>query len=129
MTKQAPPQLVAEFETDAHGDPRFVEQGGLKHYKIVFEIQNIPANAYAATFELDPSYYDPVRTLRPDPDGKIRLETTAFGDYDVKVRVRTKEGEVPVFGTLKTALQNSAQRGLAAANPAVDAALEYIASH
>jgi pYEATS domain-containing protein involved in immunity len=122
------PRLLARFEIDERGAPAFFETGGKRHYKIVYEVENAPEGTYAATFELDPSYYDPYRTLTPDTDGKFRLTTTAYGDYGVMVRLRTKEGEVPLpLGTLSMALQNARQH--MGANPAVDEAVEYIASH
>lgn len=129
MSSTVSPQLVAQFEIDDTGEPAFVETGGRKQYKVVFEVRNAPEGAYAATFELDPKRYDydPWRTLRPDSDGTFRLETTAYGDSEVKVRLRTNAGEVPLVGTLTTALQNF--RKQMGTNPAVDDAIEYIASH
>ena len=125
MTMQ--PFLTARFQTDERGAPEFVEANGLRHYKVVFQVKDPPEGAYAATFELDPTYYDPMRTLRPDPDGGFQLETTAYGDYDVKVRLRTKEGVVPLLGNLKRALEHS--RESMGPNSAIDEAIEYIASH
>jgi hypothetical protein len=91
------PQLVAHFATDAQGEPQYVATGaGLKHYKIVIEVENPPSDLLAATFYLDPSYYLPVRTVEPGADGKVTLETTAYGDYPLKVdlhRGATREPE------------------------------------
>jgi hypothetical protein len=126
-TTTAPPQLVARFEIDPSGTPVFTERSGQRHYKIIFEVQNPPTGAYAATFELDPSYYDPRRTLAADSAGRFRLETTAYGDYEVKVRLRTKEGDIPLLETVQRALDKSREH--MGANPAIDEAIQYIASH
>jgi hypothetical protein len=121
------PRLSAQFKTNDKGEPAFVEADGRKHYRIVFEVLNPPSDAYAATFELDPTYYDPVRTLSADADGAFRLETTSYGDYDVKVRVRTKSGDVPLAGSLARALEQSRER--MTPSPAVDSAIAYISKH
>jgi tetratricopeptide (TPR) repeat protein len=124
VTSAVSPQLIAVFGTDEGGSPAFIEVGGRKHYKVVLEVENAPKGAYAATFELDPYDYDPSRTLRPDADGKFRLATTAYGDCAVRVRLRTKDGEVPLFSNLARALQNSRER--MSANSAIDGAIALI---
>ena len=121
------PRLIARFETDERGAPAYRVGKDRRHYKIVLEVENPPADAYAATFELDPSYYNPVRTLPPGSDGKFRLETSSYGDYQVMVKLRTKQGDVPVANTLSSALQSSQQRVVA--NPEISEAIAYIATH
>jgi hypothetical protein len=120
------PRLIARFETDAEGKPRFTQDSDKRHYRLVFEIENAPPDAYAATFELHPTYYDPVRTVTADQDGKIRLETSSYGDYLLKVLLRTKKGEIPIADTVSHALQKS---HATANNPALDQALADIEGH
>jgi hypothetical protein len=120
-------RLVARFETDTEQHPKFTERKGKKHYGITLEVENPPPDAYAATFELDPSYRDPWRTLAPDPEGKFKLTTTSYGNFEVLVRVRTKRGEMLVANNLYRALRDTV--GATASNPKVDEALKYIASH
>jgi hypothetical protein len=117
------PQLIAQFETDNDGKPRFFERGGHKHYKLVFEVENMPKDVYAGTFELDPTYYDPVRTLRPDK-GKLKLETTSYGDYDLKISLRTRDGEIVFVDNLVRALERA--RAKMPDNPAIDQAIAEI---
>ncbi|MBM3562606.1 MAG: hypothetical protein FJX48_05485 [Alphaproteobacteria bacterium] len=122
------PQLVARLETDNSSAPVVVESGGKQHYRIDFEVRNAPKDAYAATFELDAdTYYNPVRTLRPDNDGAFRLSTSTYGDYDVKVLLRTSEGDVPLSSSVRNALEKS--RDEMSAGPMVDDAIAYIAGH
>jgi hypothetical protein len=123
------PRLTVRLETDALGIPAFVEGDDKRHYKVVFEIEDAPADAYAATFELDPAIYDPVRTVKAGSDGKFRLETTTFGDYPVIVRLHRSKGDDRV-------LKESVFRGLRRArgtmmvdSPGVSEALSYIAEH
>jgi hypothetical protein len=65
--------------------------------------------------------------LRPDADGTFRLKLNTFGDYPVKVKMRTTAGEVPVVASLYDALQNAHPAD--ATNPAVAEALNYIAAN
>ena len=87
------PKLTIRLAKDKQGNPAVVKEAeGRKHYKVVLEVDDAPSDTYAATFELDPSYYDPLRTLKPDADGKFRLETTTYGDYPVFVRLHRAGG-------------------------------------
>ena len=126
MSQDHEPDLIVRFETDAKGEPKKQTVSGRNIYTVVFEIKDVPDDVYAATFELDPSYYDPLRTLRPDPAGNIRLETNTYGNYDVNVRLRTKRGETVVLrGNLLDRLRRSSD----VQNPAVAEAISYIAQH
>ncbi len=118
------PQLLARIKTSADGNPDFYVRNGKKHYRIVLEVDNAPANAYAATFELDPTYYDRLRTKSPDSDGKFRLETSTYGDYNIGVSLRTIDGREPSFRTSVKAALERVQENLA--NPE---AVKDIASH
>jgi hypothetical protein len=95
----------------------------------VLEVENPPQDAYAATFELDPADYDPRRTLVPDPDGRFRFATHSYGNYDVKVWLRTKEGEIRIDEDLKGALERSLADRQSIDESAVSEALAYIATH
>ena len=76
MSVTTSPRIVARFETDASGRPTFKEVNGVRHYKVVFEVENPPEDTYAASFQLDPdTYYDSYRTLTPDRDGRISSPT------------------------------------------------------
>jgi hypothetical protein len=121
------PRLKADFIFDSRGDPTFVADEEKKHYYIKFEVENVPPDVYAATFELHPTYYDPVRTIFPDSNGHIELATTSYGDYDLKVRLRTKEGrEVPVTDSLANMLQRN--RAAMPSNPTIDSAIADISA-
>lgn len=124
MTLQ--PEIVARFETDPQGDPQFIEGEEKKHYKVVFEVQNAPPDVYAAQFELDPTtYYDSLRTVQPDDEGKLVLKTTSYGDYPVKVTLHTKEGRfLEVQEKLSQALNRA--RAEMPENPTIDKAISDI---
>jgi hypothetical protein len=121
------PKITVRLETDALGHPTVIE-GERRHYKVVLEVENAPADTYGATFELDPSYYDPVRTLSPDKDGKFRLETMAFGDYPIIVRLHREKGDDMLLREgVARALKR--ERRTLPDTPEVDDALSYIAEH
>ncbi|HXZ01756.1 MAG TPA: hypothetical protein VEI03_17305 [Stellaceae bacterium] len=128
MAAKHEPNLVVRLVTDDQGRPKYIEDDDQRHYKVVFEVENAPEDAYVATFELDPSYYDPIRTLKPDSDGKFRLATTTHGDYPLIVRLLRSNG-------VELVLKDSIVRGLRrtrstmASSPAIDAALSEIADH
>ena len=132
MANDPRPQLLARFKATPEGKPEFIKDDDLRHYKIVFEVENAPPDTYAATLVLDPTYYDNRRTLRPDSDGRFRLETTTFGDYNVTVRLRTKEGDIQLIENLEQALERARERSSTGArmdDAAVNEALAYIAAH
>jgi len=126
MATTTVPVLAIRFVIDEAGNPEFVKTPEMehKHYKLNFEVENAPADAYAATFILHESYYDPVRTVRPDRDGHLRLSTTSYGDYDVKVHLRTPQGELQLVDTVTGALKRA--RSSMPPGPAVDEAIAYL---
>jgi hypothetical protein len=124
----ATPQLTVRFETDRDGNPIFVEDPqNKKHYYLEFEVKDVPSDVYAATFELHPTYYDPVRTLYPE-NRSVVLRTTSYGDYDLKVLLRTKEGrDVPVSANIVQALERA--RPSMPANTTIDTAIAELRDH
>lgn len=126
-------RLTIRLETDERGAPIVTERDGQRSYAVVMEVENPPRDTFAATFELDDSYYDPVRVLTPDPSGRIRLKTFTRGDFPVFVRLSRREGA-------NTVLKESVSRALrrdatnrAVLDPSVTAAinraLDDIATH
>jgi hypothetical protein len=129
MAEDREPRITVRLATDDEGSPEVASGDSHTHYRVVFEVENAPADTYAATFELDQSsYYDPVRTLKPDQDGKFRLETTTYGDYPLIVRLHRAKADDLV---LREGVARALKRGRDAmpSNPKVDTALAYIAEH
>jgi hypothetical protein len=122
----AEPKLTVRLVTDSTGKPEVTQERDRQVYKVVFEVEGAPADTYAATFELDPTYYDPLRTLKPDVDGKFRLETTTYGNYPVVVRLhRAKGGDVTLKENVARALTQTVEDKVQ--NPAWMDAVSYIA--
>ena len=122
------PKVTVRLATDDAGKPEIAATDDFTHYNVVFEVENAPADTYAATIELDRStYYDPVRTLTPDENGKFRLETTTYGDYPLIVRLHRKNGDLVISEGLARALRRS--RASMPDSPEIDTAVSYIASH
>ncbi|HVR46053.1 MAG TPA: pYEATS domain-containing protein [Candidatus Binatia bacterium] len=120
------PELLARFKTDPQGHPEIIERDQKSHYQVIFEIKNPPPDVYAAQFELDPTYYDPVRTVQPDDNGNVVLKTTSYGDYPVTVTLHTKDGEYEVRDTLSRALNRA--RDAMPGNSKIDEAISEIKS-
>jgi hypothetical protein len=88
------PKLTVQLKLDRAGHPMFVDRPDQRQYDLILEVENAPPDTYAATFEVDPSTtYDAVHTLRPNPNGGFRLDTTTYGDSPVVVRLRRSNGE------------------------------------
>jgi len=128
MPESSEPKITVRLETDPQGKPICTPDDSKRHYEIVFEIENPPTDTYSATFELDPSYYDSVREVQPDKDGKIRLKTTTFGDYPVIVHLhRTSGKDIPLREGVARALKRG--RTNLPDDPQIDDALSYIAEN
>lgn len=125
----AEPKIVAAFRLDEAGQPRFVPgdtDRSLKHYEIELRVDDAPSDVYNATFELDPTYYDPIRTVGAK-DGTFKLDTTSYGDYVVTVRLHSKTARTPLKVSLSRALQSNYAG--TNASKAVQAALLDILKH
>jgi hypothetical protein len=129
MPDDTEPKLTVQLKLDDAGHPIFVDDTKHRRYNVIMEVENAPSDTYAATFELDPTTsYDAVRTLKPEPDGGFRLETTTYGDYPVVVRLRRSNGEDLILkdGIARGLRRTHAPTGALAP---VSEALSYIAEH
>jgi len=122
------PRLTVRLKTDEAGRPAFIDGRRFRHYKVVSEVENAPADAFAATFDLDPAYYDPSRTVQPQSTGRFRLETTTYGDFPLTVRLRRSKGEDIV---LKEGVARALRRAYAPAGAEMPfgQAVSYITEH
>jgi hypothetical protein len=126
MSETVQPTLAVRLKTDSEGNPSFFEGKNKRHYRIVFEIENAPEDAYLAQVELDSSYSDPVRNVERQPDGIFRLATSTYGDYPVRVHLYRSDGyDVVLSDSVARALRRSATE----MSPAVQQAVDYIAGH
>lgn len=97
-----PPSIKAELILDEHGKP--VQRGG--HYSIRLSIADAPEDAHRVTWQLDESYYDPIRDAR-NPDSGFAEELTSYGDYEVKAIVRVKDRPILASRNLADALRET----------------------
>jgi pYEATS domain-containing protein involved in immunity len=97
------PKLKAEFLLDKAGKPVGRSSG---HYQIVLSVENAPPDTHAVTYQLDPSYYDPIRTVRGS-QGNFAEEITSYGNYYVQARVRARDRVIPAGANLYQALLRS----------------------
>lgn len=96
-------KLVARFVLDEDGKPRIIEKDDRKHYWIDLHVADAPDDTYAVNYELDDSYYDPVRESREPNDGFVE-RLTSYGDYTVQAKLRTKNRVEVVATELSEAL-------------------------
>jgi hypothetical protein len=97
------PVIKATFELDEDGRPRLIQDGDLKHYKIRLSVDNAPDDAYAVTYVLHETYYDPVRESRDNKAGFTEV-LTSYGDFTVQAKIRTRQGVTTVATPLSSAL-------------------------
>ena len=119
------PIIVAEFEFDEDGKPVRIESGGMQHYRIRLKVTDAPADAYAVTYHLDPTYHEPVREARNEASG-FEEELTSYGDYVVRAQIRSKTGVSAVATPLSLALEKTYSSN---DSPAIVHALSYIRDH
>ncbi len=122
MTDETP-DLGAMFVLDANGKPEYETASGRKHYYIKLFINGAPEDAQRATYQLDRSYFDPVRDVRRG-EGKFMEPITSFGDYVVQAKVVSPDGPKIVEKSLSDALKSF--YSAVDASPAVRTALQEI---
>lgn len=122
------PTLIVRLKTDEAGEPVVRRGTKYNHYGIVFEVRDPPADSFIANFELDPDCYDPYHLVRQSPEGTFRLETTAYGDYPLTVRLFRPSG-VDVILREKVARGLRREYGSEIVTPTIAQAVSDIAAH
>jgi hypothetical protein len=95
--------IKAELVLDPEGKPKGRTSG---NYSIRLHVEGTPADAYKVTYQLHPSYYDPVREVR-DLESGFSEELTSYGDYVIQARVRTKDCTLATTRRLSDALREA----------------------
>jgi hypothetical protein len=117
--------LVARFILDSKGAPKVAYQGDAPHYGITLTVSGAPEDAYAVTYQLHESYYEPVRESRRGTDD-FAEEITSYGDYEVRATVRGKSRTQMVVAELSEALARGHAKET---SPAIATALASIRAH
>jgi len=119
------PKLLARFFLDDKKVPEYSgKTEGKKNYSIRIFIKNAPSDTHAVTYQLDPSYFDPVREIRSRPT--FEEEITSYGDYDLQARIRRKKRA----DVLAVRLSEALREGHASAmTPEIEAAIRDIEGH
>ena len=69
-------------------------------------MEGVPEDAYAVTYQLHESYYDPTREVhRQVPD--FQQFITSYGDYDIKAQIKRKKDVDFLAETLSRALRQT----------------------
>ena len=117
-----PARIIVKFILDEAGKPRFTEVRNHKHYKISIHIETPPRDTYAVTYYLHESYFDPVREIR-DSVSNFAFQTTSYGDYTIRAKIRTKSGS---FTTRKRLYISLKESYIDTTSPEIEAALRDI---
>ena len=117
-----PTDLIATFDLDEAGQPRFIRHGDRKHYGIRLRIAEPPPDTYAVTYLLHETYYDPVRESRDRVSG-FAEDLTSYGDFTVQAKIRTRDGVQTVATPLSRALTDGHAPNL---TPPIASAIEEI---
>jgi hypothetical protein len=125
INENAKPVLVAEFVTDEKGVPKFRPGGSYMHYNIRLKVKGAPEDAYAVTYGLHETYYDPIRESR-DINEDFLEEITSYGDYPVQAIVRSKQGSQTLVTNLSQALALGDMKG---DSKEITSAIKYIKDH
>jgi hypothetical protein len=127
------PELVAFFELDDQGRPKFeTGRDGMRHYEIKLGVRGAPEDTAGMTYELDDSYYEPIRDVwksdaKEAGSGAGFAEAiTSYGDFTVKAKAITSSGPVK-FGAKLTKALALGHRGTM--NGAIQAAVDEIAKY
>jgi len=97
------PEIKAEFILDKEGKPKGRSS---EQYAIRLSVENTPKDTHAVTYYLHSSYYDPVREVR-DQASHFCEELTSYGDFDIQVKVRTRDHSILTKRSLYEALAES----------------------
>ncbi len=94
-------KICAEFNLDENNKPLFDESPRYKrkHYQIKIFIENAPEDTHAVTYELSESHIDPVQEVFKETQSfnriqhipNFELETTSYGDFEIKAKIRQKD--------------------------------------
>ena len=123
--ENAKPVLVAEFITDDKGEPEFHPGSSYMHYKIRLKVKGAPKDAYAVTYGLHETYYEPVRESR-DRSEDFPEDITSYGDYAVRATIRSKQGVQTIATDLSQALALGITKG---DSGKIGSAIQYIKGH
>src|SRR5688572_29534234 len=86
------PELRAALALE-NGMPAFVEEGGVRHYKIDLSVKDEEGEVETALLKLDESYWDRTRELQRVGESLGSERITSFGDFDIDAVLVTRRGE------------------------------------
>lgn len=116
------PVIVAQFILDPNGVPIIKYKGKHTHYRMKLMIRDAPEDAYAVTYELDETYYEPVRESRRRSEDFVE-NLTSYGDYTVRATVRGKQRTQTLVAKLSEALALGHAKNM---STAIATAFDYI---
>jgi hypothetical protein len=85
------PKLLAEFELNKDGTPKYLLRGDQKHYQLRLFMEDVPQDASSVKYVLHATYYEPDR-LVPRGMKDFQEYTTSYGDYEIRGVVNRRDG-------------------------------------
>jgi len=119
------PEISVRFQLDEQGNPIVISKDGINHYKIEISTENIPADVYAANYQLDDSYISPFREEH-DKENSFKFKTTTYGDYSIAASLLGKQKNYLTSTPISKALIKSHGNDLT--NSKIKEALDLIKS-
>ena len=98
-------RFLAEFVLDENGTPRCYTSKNRRDYKVRMFIKDAPPDAQKVVYTLHETYINPIRFVQKGVR-EFELNTTTYGDYEVKILIPRAEGEMAMKLWLSTALEN-----------------------
>lgn len=121
------PKIKAAF-TLKKGEPVVAyEEGDTRHYSVKLSVEGAPDDTRSVTYRLHETFYDPIREVRRERQGKandFEEEIETYGDFEILTTVRSSEGETRVRRGLTAALLETHGED---ANEAIKKAIREIA--
>jgi hypothetical protein len=118
-------EIELEFEVDDAGNPKFITHGTKQHYLIRAHIEDVPEDAYAVTYVLDPSYPSQFVESR-DRSAGFPVSITTYGNYVLKAQIRGTSGTQTTGRSIEKALKS---KYYDTHNNAIRDAISYISNN
>lgn len=97
------PAIQINFRLDENGNPLYIQDKDIWHYKIHISIINIPEDTYAVNYLLHPSYISAFREQRNQSEN-FGFNTTTYGDYVISAELMGKKVNTIVSGLVSELL-------------------------
>ncbi len=118
--------VTARFQIGPQQGPIYKAGKKHKHFKISLGLDHPNPEVSSVIYELDPTYYDPIRETDDSQSG-FKTDITSYGDYTVKVKALKGKDVIAHNFKLSDLLKKGHKDSLD--DPTIKEALDYIKQH